>query len=156
MNGMVLTKGSVRSRNPQGLSSHCAGCLWLLLTLAQWGLTCLEVWLVAEGCTRVTRPAVHQPSINAGGFRSNSTKFALFCFWLFLYHFSFFKKNLLSDLLKYFYLFVHLFIFGCAGSFCCVGYSPVVVCGLPIVVASLVAGHGLWGVQTSVVRAPRF
>ena len=51
-------------------------------------------------------------------------------------------------------VFIYLFIFGCAGSSFRVwafsscgewGYSPGVVHSLLIVVASLVAEHGLWG-----------
>ena len=34
------------------------------------------------------------------------------------------------------------------------GYSPVLVCGLLTVVASLIAEHGLWGTQLSEVAAP--
>ena len=51
-----------------------------------------------------------------------------------------------------FFIIIYLFVFGCAGLRYCLdfslvvasqGYSPVVVCGLLIAVASLVAEHGL-------------
>ena len=54
------------------------------------------------------------------------------------------------------------FIFGSAGLCCCMGfsllsvssgYSLVMLLGLPIAVASLVAEHGLQGVQASVVAS---
>ena len=56
-----------------------------------------------------------------------------------------------------------LFIYGCAGSSCCVGfslvaasrgYSVVVVHWLLTTVAPLAPEHGLWYPQTSVVAAP--
>ena len=55
-------------------------------------------------------------------------------------------------LLLFIYLFIYLFIFGCVGSHCCAWASSscgergllfIVVCGLLIVVASLVAEQGL-------------
>ena len=49
-----------------------------------------------------------------------------------------------------------LFVFGCAGSSLLRGLSLVVVHGLLIGVASLVADHGLWGMWVSVVAACRF
>ena len=45
----------------------------------------------------------------------------------------------------------YLFIFGCAGSSLLFGLSLVVVPGLLIVVACLIAEHGLLGMKTSVV-----
>ena len=53
-----------------------------------------------------------------------------------------------------------MFIIGCLGLHCHTGFflveasrdcSPVVVCGLLVEVASLVAEHGLWGARASVV-----
>ena len=61
------------------------------------------------------------------------------------------------------FIFIYLFIFGCAGSSFAVcrlslvaasrGYSLVVVCGLLIVVASVVAEQRLCSAQASVVAA---
>ena len=57
----------------------------------------------------------------------------------------------------FFKVFIYLFLpvlFLC----CCAGFSLVVVVmhGLLIAVASLVAEHGLWGTWASVVAAPGF
>ena len=60
-------------------------------------------------------------------------------------------------------LFIYLFIFGCAGSLVLHGgllqlqqaeggYSLAVVCGL-LTAVSLIAEHGFWGAQASVVAA---
>ena len=61
------------------------------------------------------------------------------------------------------FIFIYLFIFGCAESSFAVrrlslvaasrGYSLVVVCGLLIVVASVVAEQRLYSAQASVVAA---
>ena len=65
------------------------------------------------------------------------------------------------------FFFFNDFIYGCAGSSCCVGFSlaaasrgcsPVVggravaACGLLTAVAPLVAEHGLWCPQTPVLQ----
>lgn len=48
-------------------------------------------------------------------------------------------------------IFIYLLIVAVPGLLCCVGYSLVAVLGLPTAVAFLVAEHGLWGTQASVV-----
>ena len=59
---------------------------------------------------------------------------------------------------------MYLFIFGCAGSPCCIDFALIVMsrgCSLVamhwlvIVMASLVAEHRPWSVGASVVAAPR-
>ena len=74
-------------------------------------------------------------------------------------HFLFCTK---SCFLKH--LFIYLFIFGCTGSRCCIGfslvavskgYSLVAMCGLLIVMASLVAQHSLQGLWALVIVAYR-
>ena len=59
-------------------------------------------------------------------------------------------------LFECFMIFIYLLIVAVPGLLCCVGYSLVAVLGLPTAVAFLVAEHGLWGTQASVVVAHRF
>ena len=75
------------------------------------------------------------------------------------------KQNTFHKYSNLFYKLIYLpFIFGCAGSLGCMdfslvvvsqGYSLVAVRGLLIVVASVAAEDRLFGVQTSIVGAPR-